>query len=480
MYAKTNEAGRSITKEMACGYTKYIEQKFEKYAHMLTGVSHALGKGTVKYENVTQLLNQMMMMDSAIVSMWVVNTDDAFIAKAGLNQDLAKGIRNVLAATDRSSPGLKSAIVEGDYLVIYRAWPAKEALVTGLTIDLRNMHNQFVRKDLYRYMYQVILNSKLECVYHPEYRFVGKKWELPDNIYTDGRFRPEQLDKIHHSHSVYLNMPAYKEYSLISMAGEQGVIISVSPGLEIGDIFAEQEKSLFLLFILFAILLIGILVYGILNWKKEFEKRARVEQQNLGLMLKSEKQKSETISIRLELLRSGLNSHFLFNSLGTLKALLNENNAVARGFVSDLSRLYRYQLQIEGEKMVSLKDEFGFTQCFVEIINLRLGNAVQLDINNLEEFFGYRILPVSLQLLVDNCIKHNVVAADNPLVIAIWVENEMLVVENEIKPKVTWGESNGKGLANLQTRYSLLTNRDCYFNKGERKFKAMIPLLKEK
>jgi LytS/YehU family sensor histidine kinase len=197
------------------------------------------------------------------------------------------------------------------------------------------------------------------------------------------------------------------------------------------------------------------------------------------LQLKHEKQKSDTISIKLELLRSGLNSHFMFNSLGTVKALLNKNADAARAMLSDLSKLYRYQLTIEGEQMVTLQEELNFTQKYVDVINLRSNSSIVMNIHNLDESMNYKVLPVSLQLLVENCIKHNIASESQPLTVDISIKEGQVIVENELRPKETIGEASGKGLKNLNARYKLIAQRECTFMVKDGRFIATMPLINQ-
>jgi LytS/YehU family sensor histidine kinase len=254
-------------------------------------------------------------------------------------------------------------------------------------------------------------------------------------------------------------------------------VLNVSPGFEVKDMVAEQERNMFLLFFLFLAMLLLIIVFSIINWKREFLLRANAEQEHLNLQLKHEKQKSETISIKLELLRSGLNSHFMFNSLGTVKALMRKNADAARDMLKDLSQLYRYQLTIEGEQMVTLQDELNFTQKYVDVINLRSNSSIVMNISGLNDYLDYKVLPVSLQLLVENCIKHNIASETQPLSIDIDLKEGRIIVENELRPKETIGEASGKGLKNLNARYKLLAEQECTFTIKNGRFIATMPLI---
>jgi sensor histidine kinase YesM len=347
----------------------------------------------------------------------------------------------------------------------------------GLLIDLYRLHDKFIRDNIYTSVYQVVINQFQQCIYHPDIEKVGKYYPLPDNLFNNGRYNYEQFDKLHLAQSDYLQLPVFIEYSSMPFREDEWIMLSVSPGFEVKDMIVEQERNMILLFLLFFSTLLGILMFGILHWKREFLLRSSAEQENLNLLLKHEKQKSETISFKLELLRSGLNSHFMFNSLGTVKALLNKDDAIARKMLTNLSQLYRYQLRTEGEQMVTLREELDFTQTYVDVINLRMSSSIRLKINNLPDYLDGKVLPVSLQLLVENCIKHNIATEKDPLVITIMVNEGRIFVINELRPKVAIVETNGKGLYNLNTRYALITQQECAFKKENGQFIASIPVI---
>lgn len=371
-------------------------------------------------------------------------------------------------------PTINTLILKERYLLIRGP---ESAYTECMLIDLHRLHQKFILDNIYTSVYQIVLNDRGECIYHPDIEKVGKKYFLPDFLFTDGHYNNRNFDTLHITQSAYLQLPVYRKYSPLQFNGEEWLVLTVVPGFEIKDMIAEQEQSMIFLFILFIITLLGILLFGIIHWKREFLLRSSAEQKNLNLLLKHEKQKSETFSIKLELLRSGLNSHFMFNSLGTVKALLSKHDKVARGMLTDLSHLYRYQLRIEGEYMVTLREELTFTQTYVDVINLRMNSSIKVEIINLADYLDYKVLPISLQLLVENCIKHNIASEHNPLVITIKVMHDRIYVVNELRPKAAIVETSGKGLKNLNARYALITKQECTFKQGKGKFIASMPLI---
>jgi sensor histidine kinase YesM len=191
-----------------------------------------------------------------------------------------------------------------------------------------------------------------------------------------------------------------------------------------------------------------------------------------NLLLQTEKLKSE-----LESMKQQINPHFLFNSLNTLIDLIEEDQRKAVGFVRVFSNLYRVVLQSSRRDFVFLKDELAFLNDYWELLKIRFDRAVHLTVTISDEMRKVQIPPLSLQLLIENAVKHNKATSDNPLRIEVYESNDTLVIQNNINPKPFVSYSEGLGLINLQKRFSLLVAPIEYgINKGV--FKVILPLKK--
>lgn len=456
------------------GYQKFLNSYFDTYNQVFDQIDHEINSEE-NVENNLAILNTLLKMDSSIVAIGVLD-DTGLLEVHRDNMEVTLPDLGALL-TKKADNNQNTYIVEERYLLLRKFSDLNKEYARGVLVDLHQLHRKFIKDDVYTSVYQVLINSYQQCVYHPDIDKVGKDYPLPDYLLSQGGYDHSQFDTLRLDQSDYLQMNVYKEYQSMIFHGEEWVVINVSPGFEIKDMIADQERNMFFLFVLFLSTLLGILMYGILRWKREFLLRSSAEQENLNLLLKNEKQKSETISIKLELLRSGLNSHFMFNSLSTVQALLSGRDEAARNMLKKLSHLYRYQLRTEGEAMVPLSDELKFTQTYVDVINIRMNSSIRVEMDGLDKFLDSRVLPVSLQLLVENCLKHNIASESNPLIIKMIVKDERIVVINELRPKVALVESNGKGLMNLNTRYMLICKRECTFKKENGEFIASIPLI---
>lgn len=189
---------------------------------------------------------------------------------------------------------------------------------------------------------------------------------------------------------------------------------------------------------------------------------------------------AENATAQFESLKNQLDPHFLFNSLNVLTSLIEEDSEKAVHFTTSLSRIYRYVLEQKDKSLVEVKDELKFAGLFLSLLQLRFENAldVQIDHDAFEE--GELIVPLSLQLLLENCVKHNVASSSRILSIKIYRDNHYLVVENKYQPKEVIHSSTGIGLKNIQNRYALLTDRLVVIEQSNEQFYVKIPLLTEK
>ena len=168
--------------------------------------------------------------------------------------------------------------------------------------------------------------------------------------------------------------------------------------------------------------------------------------------------KRESLKAQLNALKTQVNPHFLFNNLNTLISIIPENPKLAVDFVQQLSKVYRHILEVKDEQSILLKDELDVLKAYAFLLQTRFGNNLDVIINVPEEKLKKRIVPLSLQILMENAIKHNIVSSDKPLKIDVSAVNGKLVVSNNLQRKNQVNESTGIGLDNIRNRYKLLGN----------------------
>jgi LytS/YehU family sensor histidine kinase len=181
--------------------------------------------------------------------------------------------------------------------------------------------------------------------------------------------------------------------------------------------------------------------------------------------------------VQYEILKKQLNPHFLFNSLAALSGLISTEPGVARRFLEKMTKIYRYILKSDKNELVRLSDEINFAATYINLQQTRFGKGLEVNINVDEDFYGRKIVPVTIQNMIENAIKHNVISAASPLVIDITLENDCLVIKNNLQKKLRVETSNKLGLNQLKTLYTYLTDRPVIIEETEKDFAVRIPLV---
>jgi two-component system LytT family sensor kinase len=178
-----------------------------------------------------------------------------------------------------------------------------------------------------------------------------------------------------------------------------------------------------------------------------------------------------------ESLRNQIDPHFLFNSFSVLNSLIQQDQKLATEFLSHLSEIYRYLLDNKENKVSSLKKELEFVDSYLFLMKIRHDGCIDVNIQVDENDQTYSIPTVSLQMLVENAIKHNSFNEKKPLQLSIFTDNGHLVVKNELNIRKTAKISAGIGLQNIQKRYKLHTSKKVVIDKTETHFTVKLPLL---
>ena len=205
--------------------------------------------------------------------------------------------------------------------------------------------------------------------------------------------------------------------------------------------------------------------------------RMKQQKQILSLETKTFALGKEKSRVQYENLKQHLNPHFLFNSLTSLSSLIRVDQKSAIEFLDGMSKIYRYILQSKDEELIDLKDEIKFIQTFVQLQKTRFDRGLQVNIDVPEILQRKKIVPVTLQNLVENSIKHNIVDSETPLAIDIYAEDDYLIVKNNLQKKKFVETSNKQGLDNLISLYHYLSERPLAIEETEQFFIVKIPLI---
>jgi two-component system, LytTR family, sensor kinase len=198
--------------------------------------------------------------------------------------------------------------------------------------------------------------------------------------------------------------------------------------------------------------------------------------------LKMEKQQmlAENYRVQLQELRTKVDPHFLFNSLNTLRVMVRNGNKESERFIMSLSDFYRQTLKYNESSVVTIEEEMGVLNSYLFLMKARNQGAVCVKSELPEAIMNYKVPTLSMQILIENCFKHNSMSTSSPLQIDVYSNDNYICVRNNIQPKMTQSQHSGFGLSNIRKRYDLLgvINDSVIINKTEEHFEVKLKLIK--
>lgn len=186
---------------------------------------------------------------------------------------------------------------------------------------------------------------------------------------------------------------------------------------------------------------------------------------------------AELSQIRFEVMKSQINPHFMFNSLNVLSSLIDTEREKAQQFIDEFSSIYRYVLESIEEPLTTLSRELDFAKSYLFLQQIRYGSDLEYSLNINAGLLNLMLPPLSLQVILENSTKHNIVNREKPLRIQILNEGNILLVKNNLQPKISRVRSTGLGLKNLVRRYAMITDRAPQFEVIDGYYIARLPLL---
>lgn len=269
--------------------------------------------------------------------------------------------------------------------------------------------------------------------------------------------------------AVYTNVPGGNYTFLYKAASGNSNwenISSKKVEIKLKTIFYKRN-----VFRLLLVLMLGGILYSIYIY--------RTHQQRQVYQLKSKAQmlEKEKVMVMYESLKQQLNPHFLFNSLTSLSGLIETNQQMAEEFLEQMSGIYRYILKNADQETVTLKDEVEFVKLYISLQQTRFKKGLQVNMHIPDEYMHYKIAPVTLQNLIENAIKHNIIDPASPLQIDLFIDNGYLIVKNNLQKKNKVETSNKKGLAQFTNLYRYLDDRPVLIEENTKNFLIKIPLI---
>ncbi|MDP2060797.1 MAG: histidine kinase [Flavobacteriaceae bacterium] len=228
-----------------------------------------------------------------------------------------------------------------------------------------------------------------------------------------------------------------------------------------------QDENLLKYLIAFAVFFLGTYTFYTL-YRNQLTQKQKIKEQTFL---------AGSASAKFDALKNQLDPHFLFNSLNVLTGLIDENPEKAQAFTTALSKVYRYVLEQKNKELVSLDEELDFARTYINLLKMRFEDSILAEIPTRSSQPEFKIVPLSLQLLLENAVKHNLLSPQQPLKIRVYEEDGLLVIENSLNIKESIGSKTEFGLENIKQRYALLSSKKMTIENSENQFIIKLPLL---
>ncbi|MDA3815850.1 MAG: histidine kinase [Prolixibacteraceae bacterium] len=215
---------------------------------------------------------------------------------------------------------------------------------------------------------------------------------------------------------------------------------------------------------------VNVFIMAILEGWLSYSKSQKAEQMARNLQ-------EELSQIKFEVLKSQINPHFMFNSLNVLSSLINKDVEKAQQFIDEFSHIYRYVLETIEQPVTTLEKELDFMRSYLFLQQIRYGDDLSYSINIPGDLLKLVLPPLSLQAVLENAIKHNIINESQPLKIEVFNQKNNLMVKNKIQPKISMGSSTGVGLKNLTKRYAMICSEEPVFSVETNYYIAKLPLI---
>jgi len=238
----------------------------------------------------------------------------------------------------------------------------------------------------------------------------------------------------------------------------------VLEGISLAKFISEEEPKNYVISTAIA-MVVSMFFHLIYFYKKSQENKVKEQKIIAG-----------TASAKFESLKNQIDPHFLFNSLNVLSSLIEENPDNAQRFTSSLSKVYRYVLEQKDKDLVSVEEELSFAKTYMNLLKMRFENSVFYEVAETQNPEA-KVVPLSLQLLLENTVKHNIASESKPLNIRIYEKGDYLVIENDYQKKDVLQDRKGVGLQNIVDRYSIITNKKVRIEQTAEHFRVEIPML---
>ncbi|TKC61191.1 hypothetical protein FBD94_11635 [Pedobacter hiemivivus] len=358
-------------------------------------------------------------------------------------------------------------------------------LMFGLDINLKKLQQYLWSVDTIGRAYAFITDEKGYFVTNQIENLIGTKMPVPVNPLLGKILLADSISSYEIVTSSYLQLPVVRYYTPLNITGMNWTMVIDTPVLTVDEDVRIIEKYMMVMFISAALIILLLISWSQAKWQKEFTLRQQLEMnrkelslEKQALSLVAERQQKDNALLQLNTLKEKVNPHFLFNSLSSLNALIAQNPELAQSFVVKLSRVYRYVLESYPNGLATVAEELRFVNEYFFLLKIRFGDALEpLDLQISDAHLQEHIPFMSLQTLIENAVKHNMLSKEKPLKISIESQGDFIVVTNNLQLRSDVRDSSKQGLNYLQSTYAYFgTGQLKYGTEGQR-YKCYLPVL---
>lgn len=462
-----NRMHSSMVEEVGRYRADLIALDFGKMVGLSTSVQEYLKENPDNEPGLQTLLKGLVKLDPKITRIWYRKEGGEVIAidTSGIMQPEPVLQTTLLALVRGTNSRSESSLYHHDGILYWTIFWKSPNTTYGFDVSLPALHTYFAGMSPAVRSYAYVLNKDGILIVHPDENRIGR-WLANDD---DKKSLNEALrnNKITHQtgFSQYLLLPVERVYYPVTVGKEKWVVV-----INVPDLITQEEMDSFhrytsMIVVLTVLIFSILLAYSQYKWRKEYDRRRQLEQ--------------ETLQLNLQQLKNQVNPHFLFNSLNSLSALIGTEPALAREFVLNLSKIYRYVLEKRNESLVPVHEEITFIRHYFFLQKIRFQEHLHLDIDDTLQHEQRMIPLMSLQMLIENAVKHNEITRQHPLYIRIYPDGDTLVVENTYRPRHdVSNDSLGIGFDHIRQIYTYCSDRKFTWQAEATTFKCFLPLIR--
>lgn len=361
-----------------------------------------------------------------------------------------------------------------------------ETLIFGLDINLKALQQYLWQLDNSGQASAFIIDEKGYYISHPLDALIGSKMEILSSPQVKKTRLLDTTSYYQIDTSTYLQMPVFRYFTPLNISGMKWTMIVDTPEFITNEDARDFKSLMTILFISAALIILFLIAWAQTKWQREFMLRQQIEMkrqelsiEKQALSLITERQQKDNALLQLNSLKQKVNPHFLFNSLSSLNALIEKSPELAKSFVVKLSRVYRYVLDSYPNGLATVNEELRFVNEYFFLLKIRFGDALEpMEIYISAVHTEQRIPFMSLQTLIENAVKHNMLSKEKPLKIKIESIGDYIVVTNNLQLRNDVRDSGKQGLSYLQSTYAYFGSESFKYGEDGDVFKVELPLLK--